>query len=103
MLRNAYIEDLHERPWAFNSGMLFGQMLKALGVCVVNDPTGLQRAGSKIYLHEFPESVRPRGLVSRNQDALIEFVKDSGTAGSIDLYERLAAYLDQQVSKAVLK
>lgn len=86
MLRNDSIEDLHERPWAFNTGMLFGQMLKALGVCVVNDPTGLQRAGSKIYLHEFPESVRPRGLVSRNQDALIDFVKETGPTVLKPLY-----------------
>lgn len=35
-------------------------------------------------------------------DTVIEFVQAGGQSGSADLYERLCAYLDQQVSKAVL-
>lgn len=33
---------------------------------------------------------------------MIEFVKDMNTTGSVDLYERLAKYCDEQISKAVL-
>lgn len=33
---------------------------------------------------------------------MIEFVKDANPTGSIDLYERLARYCDEQMSKAVL-
>ena len=58
-LRNESIDDLQERAWASPLGVVFGQMLRARGVTVVNDPTTLHRATSKLYLEEFPESVRP--------------------------------------------
>ena len=48
-LRNESIDDLHERSWASPLGVVFGQMLKARGVTVVNDPTSLMRATSKFY------------------------------------------------------
>ena len=41
-------------------GLVFGQMLKARGVTVVNDPMSLVRATSKLYLEEFPEKIRQR-------------------------------------------
>ena len=40
-LRNESIDDLQERPWASPLGVVFGQMLKARGVTVVNDPMSL--------------------------------------------------------------
>jgi glutathione synthase/RimK-type ligase-like ATP-grasp enzyme len=40
-LRNDSMEDLQERPWASPVGVVFGQMLKARGVRVANDPTSL--------------------------------------------------------------
>lgn len=86
MLRNDSIEDLHERPWAFNSGIVFGQLLADHGVCVVNDPWSLSRSGSKVYLQEFPEEVRPRGLVSRNQDEIRSFVEETGPTVLKPLY-----------------
>lgn len=86
MLRNDSIEDLHERPWAFNTGILFGQMLAERGVCVVNDPANLTHAGSKIYLQEFPEEVRPRGLVSRDPDEVRNFVEEAGPSVLKPLY-----------------
>jgi glutathione synthase len=77
-LRNEPVEDLHERPWAASMGMVLGQMLKARGVTVVNDPTTLVRAASKLYLEEFPESVRPRSLVTRDPAAIKRFVAEVG-------------------------
>ena len=59
-LRNESIDDLQERPWASPLGAVFGQMLKARGVTVVNDPMSIIRATSKLYLEEFPEKIRPR-------------------------------------------
>lgn len=78
MLRNDSIEDLHARSWAVNAGVVFGHMLKDRGVCVVNDPIGLSRAVSKIYLEDFPERIRPRCFVSRDSDAIKRFVADTG-------------------------
>ena len=77
-LRNDSIEDLQQRPWASPLGAVFGQMLKARGVTVVNDPVSLMRATSKLYLEEFPEKIRPRSLVTRDPDAIGRFVGEVG-------------------------
>ncbi len=78
-LRNDSVEDLlQERPWASPQGVVFGQMLKARGVTVVNDPKSLIRATSKLYLEEFPEQIRPRSLVTRDPEAIKRFVGKVG-------------------------
>ena len=78
LLRNESIDDLQERPWASPLPVVFGQMLKARGVTVVNDPMSLLRASSKLYLEEFPERIRPRSLVTRNPEAIQRFVAEVG-------------------------
>jgi glutathione synthase len=85
-LRNESIDDLQERPWASPLAVVFGQMLKARGVTVVNDPTSLARATSKLYLEEFPEKVRPRSLVTRDPDAIERFVRKVGHSVVKPLY-----------------
>ena len=77
-LRNESIDDLLERPWASPLGVVFGQMLSARGVTVVNDPTSLHRATSKLYLEEFPEKIRPRSLVTRDPESIERFVSEVG-------------------------
>ncbi|MFI7059377.1 glutathione synthase [Kribbella sp. NPDC050124] len=77
-LRNESIDDLQERPWASPLGAVFGQMLQARGVTVVNDPMSLTRATSKLYLEEFPEKIRPRSLVTRDPEAIERFVGKVG-------------------------
>jgi glutathione synthase len=77
-IRNESIDDLQERPWASPLGAVFGQMLKARGVTVVNDPSSLVRATSKLYLEEFPEKIRPRSLVTRDPEAIERFVGQVG-------------------------
>ena len=77
-LRNDSIEDLQQRPWASPLGVVYGQMLKARGVVVVNDPMSLIRATSKLYLEEFPEKIRPRSLVTRDPQAIECFVGKVG-------------------------
>jgi glutathione synthase len=53
----------------------FGWRLKLGGTLVVNDPEGLRRAGSRMYLADFPADVRARTLVSRSKRRLREFVR----------------------------
>jgi glutathione synthase len=53
----------------------FGWRLKLSGTLVVNDPEGLRRAGSRMYLADFPADVRARTLVSRSKRRLREFVR----------------------------
>ena len=85
-LRNESIDDLQERPWASPLGVVFGQMLKARGVTVVNDPMSLIRATSKLYLEEFPEKIRPRSLVTRDPEAIERFVAEVGHSVVKPLY-----------------
>jgi glutathione synthase len=85
-LRNESIEDWQERPWASPLGVVIGQMLKARGVTVVNDPKSLVRATSKLYLEEFPETIRPRSLVTRDPEAIQRFVAEVGHSVVKPLY-----------------
>jgi glutathione synthase len=85
MLRNDSIEDLHARPWAVNAGIVFGH-ISDRGVCVVNEPTDLVRAATKLYLQEFPRSVRPSCYVSRDASGIRSFVKVTGATVLKPLY-----------------
>ena len=77
-LRNDSIEDLQDRPWASSLGAVFGQLLVTHGVTVVNDPTVLLRAGTKVYLDEFPAEIRPRSLMTRNEEDVRNFISSVG-------------------------
>jgi glutathione synthase len=77
-LRNDSIEDLQDRPWASSLGSVFGELLVAHGVTVVNDPTVLERAATKMYLDEFPAEIRPRSLMTRNADDVRNFISSVG-------------------------
>jgi glutathione synthase len=53
----------------------FGWRLRLAGTLVVNDPEGMRRAGSRMYLADFPADVRTRTLVSRSKSRLKAFLK----------------------------
>jgi glutathione synthase len=78
MMRNDPADDAIERPWAITSGVLFGQLSVARGTLVVNDPASLANALNKTYFQHFPESVRPRTLISREPSVISDFVNDLG-------------------------
>lgn len=75
MLRNDPAQD-QERPWAQALGTIFGDLLATRGVLVLNDPGGLAKALNKLYLQAFPRELRAETLVSRNVDAIKEFIAD---------------------------
>lgn len=77
-LRNDSIQDLQKRPWATSMGVVFGQMLVDRRVTVVNDPVGLSRAASKLYLQEFPPEIRPCCIVTRHLEEIKDFVERVG-------------------------
>jgi glutathione synthase len=85
-LRNDSIEDLQDRPWASSLGAVFGQLLVAHGVTVVNDPTVLLRAAAKTYLDDFPAEIRPRSLLTRNQEDVRNFISSVGRSIIKPLY-----------------
>jgi glutathione synthase len=60
----------------FNPAIDFGRRLKGSGVLVVNDPDGLGRAGSKMYLAGFPVELRPKTLITRSLDRARAFLRE---------------------------
>jgi glutathione synthase len=60
----------------FNPAIEFGRRLKQAGVMVVNDPDGLMRAGSKMYLAGFPTEIRPRTLTTRSAERVRVFLRE---------------------------
>jgi glutathione synthase len=61
----------------FNPALEFGRRLKEAGLLVLNDPEGLRRAGSKMYLTAFPASVRPRTLITCSADRVRTFLREA--------------------------
>lgn len=60
----------------FNPALEFGRRLKQSGVMVVNDPDGLARAGSKMYLAGFPAEIRPKTLITRSVERVRAFLRE---------------------------
>ena len=79
MLRNVPSDDYLARPWASTVASEFGRLAMRNGVIVVNDPTGLSKASTKMYFQLFPEEVRPRTLITRDRDELKAFAKEQGS------------------------
>lgn len=75
MLRSDPAQEIALRSWAQFSGIIFGRLAIESGVVVLNDPDGLSKALNKMYFQSFPESVRPRTLISRDPNAIKEFAK----------------------------
>ncbi|WP_110240513.1 glutathione synthetase [Nocardioides gilvus] len=78
MLRYDPADDADSAPWANNAGVAFGQLIASTGVLVVNDPTTLANALSKAYFQHFPEVVRPRTLISRDEALISDFIDELG-------------------------
>jgi glutathione synthase len=78
VLRNDPADDLVDRPWAQAAGIQFGDLASRRGVTVVNDPVGLGRAQTKLYLEHFPRAVRPTSLITRDLDEVRAFVAERG-------------------------
>jgi len=78
MLRNVPSDDFIKRPWAATVAAEFGRVALRHGVIVVNDPNGLAKASSKMYFQLFPEEVRPRTIITRDNNEIKEFAKNEG-------------------------
>ena len=78
-LRNVPSDDYLKRPWAVSIATEFGRIALRHGVIVVNDPSGLANAASKMYFQLFPEDVRPGTLITRNRAEIKDFAKEHGT------------------------
>jgi len=81
MLRNDPAEDAITRPWARRAAINFGRFAQQHGVLVLNDPNGLDRAFTKMYLKNLPQWVYPRTIITRDKEDIKSFIKsESGYA-----------------------
>jgi glutathione synthase len=78
MLRADPAVDAGEGSWANTAGMAFGHLLANTGVLVVNDPSSLADAISKAYFQHFPEVVRPRTMITRDEERVRQFIEELG-------------------------
>lgn len=78
LLRSDPADDTGDRAWGGTAGIAFGQLIASSGVLVVNDPEHLANALNKAYFQHFPEVVRPRTLISRDEKMVKDFVEELG-------------------------
>jgi glutathione synthase len=78
MLRADPAVDAGEGSWANTAGIAFGHLLANTGVLVVNDPGSLGDAISKAYFQHFPEVVRPRTMITRDEERVRQFIEELG-------------------------
>ncbi|MBW2527217.1 MAG: glutathione synthase [Deltaproteobacteria bacterium] len=63
-----------QKPWARMSAIHFARLAAERGVLVLNDPDGLARAQTKLYLQSFPSAVRPATIITRSSTRLQKFL-----------------------------
>ncbi len=68
------------RKWAHENALVMLGFVHDAGTPVINDPWGLQKASSKLYLNEFPLEIRPKTVVSKDVNVLKAFMKRVGGA-----------------------
>jgi glutathione synthase len=78
---NPHVGDGHSVR--INPAIELGRRLKDAGVMVLNDPDGLRRAGSKMYLAGFPAAIRPRTLITCSANRVRAFLRELDGAAVI--------------------
>ena len=77
-LRYNPAEAVADTAWARHAGFHFGQLALRKGVLVLNHPYTLHYAINKMYLQHFPETVRPRSIVTRSTEEIRAFYEENG-------------------------
>jgi len=65
-----------ERAGHHRAALGLARIARDRGVTVLNDPDVIERAGSKLYLHELPAEIRPRQLVTSRWTELLAFARN---------------------------
>ncbi|WDF67359.1 glutathione synthase [Sphingobacterium oryzagri] len=66
--------DMINRPWAADTALQFAQLIKRQGTWVINDPDKLVEATNKLYLEYFPQDIRPKTVITRSYEDVVEFL-----------------------------
>lgn len=77
-LRYNPVESAGEAMWEQDAGMAFGQLAVHQGVIVLSHPYTLPYAVNKMYFQHFPETVRPRTIITRSVEEILDFHRREG-------------------------
>jgi len=69
-------ESEMEKDRGRNPSVDFGRILKLQGVMVLNDPSGLSKASSKMYLSSFSPEIRAQTLITRSTLKIKNFLRE---------------------------
>lgn len=72
-LRNDPSDEINERGWAQNAAFIFGEIALSDNVIVLNHPQSLASAVNKMYFQHFPEVLRPKTIITRDQKEIRDF------------------------------
>ena len=72
-LRNDPSDEIGERDWAQNAAFIFGEIAMRDKVIVLNHPSSLAGAVNKMYFQHFPEILRPKTIITRDQKEIKDF------------------------------
>lgn len=75
-LRNDPSDEINDRDWAQNAAFIFGGIAMNDKVLVINHPSSLAGAVNKMYFQHFPEVLRPKTIISRDQAEIREFFNE---------------------------
>jgi glutathione synthase len=67
-----------DRDWAHDTALRLLDTARLQGAVVRNDPRGLLRASSKLYLSALPPHLRPRTLVTADPTLLVSHCREAG-------------------------
>ncbi len=73
MLRNNPADEIGHREWAQNAAYIFGQIAVNDHVIVLNHPASLSNAINKMYFQHFPEILRPKTVITRDEKEIVDF------------------------------
>ena len=65
------------RGWAHDVALDLSGWAEQQGVVVLNPTTALRKASSKMFLQMFPSEIRPKSIISRNANEIVQFVKQN--------------------------
>ena len=75
-LRNDPSDEIDEREWAQNAAFIFGEIAMQDKVLVLNHPSTLASAVNKMYFQHFPEILRPKTIITRDEAEIKDFFNE---------------------------
>ena len=76
-LRNNPADEIGYREWAQNAAYIFAQIALNDHVLVLNHPESLSNAINKMYFQHFPEVLRPKTVISRDEKEIRDFYRSN--------------------------